>query len=147
MSIFGDNNKKNTRTIILITVVLLTIVLLGLTVFFYLQTSSENYSSKYQAVFLTNGQVYFGKVSTESDEWIVMENVYYLKLKQSLQGQGSKELSESDVTLAKLGNEIHGPTDMMKINKKQVLFIENLSENSKVLSAIQDHKKSTKENK
>ncbi len=140
MSIFGDN-KKNTRSIILITFVLLTIILLGLTVFFYFQTISKDYSSKYQAVFLTNGQVYFGKVTSEDHEWIVMEDVYYLKLKQSLQGQGSKELSESDVTLAKLGNEIHGPTDMMKINKKQTLFIENLSKDSKVLSAIQDYKR------
>lgn len=57
---------------------------------------------------------------------------YYSKTKQA-------KLSKSDVTLNKLGNEIHSPTDMMKINPDHILFIEDLSQDSKVLSAIKNH--------
>ena len=42
--------------------------------------------------------------------------------------------------LTKLGGEIHGPEDKMIVNRQQVLFIENLKPDSKVVQLIKDHK-------
>lgn len=39
-------------------------------------------------------------------------------------------------SLVKLGNELHGPEDKMSINLSQVLFVEDLKVDSKVVEAI-----------
>jgi uncharacterized membrane protein len=99
---------------------------------------------KYQAVFLTNGQVYFGKLANSGD-YMQLSDVYYLQVQQDVQGateEQSEEVAkdkESQVSLAKLGSELHGPEDAMQINRDQVLFWENLTDNSKVVSAIKQN--------
>ena len=45
----------------------------------------------------------------------------------------------SDAALLKLGNELHGPEDWMRINQDHVLFIEKLKQDSKVSQAIRDY--------
>lgn len=94
----------------------------------------------YQAVFLTNGQVYFGKIIDRSSKFLKLNDIYYLQLKQSLQEQDQQDLlSQSDLSLIKLGNELHGPEDSMEIVINNILFIENLSDDSKVVKAIRDY--------
>lgn len=94
-------------------------------------------SGKYQAVFLTNGQTYFGKVMNERDQFVNMSQVHYLLLKQPLQNQteGEENRTQPEYTLIELGKELHGPTSM-SINRDHILFIENLADNSKVVDAI-----------
>lgn len=43
--------------------------------------------------------------------------------------------------LVKLGDELHGPKDEMRINRDQVLLWENLKGDSKVTDAIKNHRK------
>jgi hypothetical protein len=99
-------------------------------------------ASRYQAVFLTNGQAYFGKASNVSGQYIRLENVYYLVINRPLQNQseGEEQKDGPKYTLMKLGQELHGP-DSMSINRDQVLFIENLKEDSKVMAAIKGGQK------
>jgi len=99
---------------------------------------------KYQAVFLTNGQVYFGKLNSASGEYLQLTDIYYLQVQQDVQGATEEQTDaskddQSQVSLAKLGSELHGPEDAMQINREQVLFWENLTDNSKVVSAIKQH--------
>lgn len=96
-------------------------------------------SNKYQAVFLTNGQVYFGKLSDSSKFQIKIANIYYLQVQQNVQ-PADKDAKDSQVSLAKLGQELHGPEDTMYIAKDQMLFWENLTDNSKVVQAIKSAK-------
>lgn len=102
--------------------------------------------SKYQAVFFTNGQVYFGKLKVINAEYMELGDVYYLQAKTA-ESEDSKLQSTTDnanldnVTMIKLGQEIHGPEDKMTINKDQVLFYENLKTDGKVSQAIDQHKK------
>ncbi|KKS44450.1 MAG: hypothetical protein UV05_C0006G0014 [candidate division CPR1 bacterium GW2011_GWA2_42_17] len=42
----------------------------------------------YQAVFLTNGQVYFGQINSINDNYVKLSNIYYLRLREALQSQG-----------------------------------------------------------
>ncbi|MDP2587115.1 MAG: hypothetical protein Q8P32_05135 [Candidatus Komeilibacteria bacterium] len=94
----------------------------------------------WQAVFLTNGQVYFGKVAKENNDTIVLEDIYYLQVAQSPQPTPEGQQSEQNLSLVKLGNELHGPKDAMKINMAQVLFTEELKADSKVVDAIVRYK-------
>lgn len=94
-------------------------------------------SGEYQAVFLDNGQVYFGKLKQKSD-FFSLTDVYYLQ-----SGTGSLDQTSS-LSLSKLGNEAHGPEDKMEINKDHILFIEDMKPDSKVVKAIQDYKSKNK---
>ena len=100
--------------------------------------------SKYQAVFFTNGQVYFGKLHTFNDEYMKLTDIYYLQT-QSATTEDSKNPQQTssdsgNPTLIKLGSEIHGPEDEMIVSKDQVLFYENLKTDGKVAQSIEKYK-------
>ena len=142
----GTREKRKT---ILWLVVILVAALLILTIFNGLfGGGARNFGrlsdwadfSKYQAVFLSNGQVYFGKVTDANQQTLVLENIYYLRSAGSLQTTQAKNSTSTPETdnfsLVKLGGEIHGPEDKMSINLSQVLFVEDLKYDSKVVEAI-----------
>lgn len=87
--------------------------------------------ARYQAVFLTNGQVYFGKLHDYYGNRPYMTDVYYF------QGSNAGGTSQSSTQqLRKLGQEVHGPEQKLILNKDSILFVENLREDSSVVSAI-----------
>lgn len=108
-------------------------------------SKSSSALSGYQAVFLTNGQVYFGKISNPDSDYVTLKDIYYLQVNQQLQSAGSSSTQQSDqqpqLSLVKLGNELHGPVDSMQINRSQVLFFEDLKSDGKVAQAIEAYKK------
>ena len=88
---------------------------------------------QYQAVFVnvngTNGgQVYFGRITSLTAQYIRLTNVFYI---QNQQSDAAKSTS-SAYNLVKLGCELHGPSDEMLINRDQVFFWENLKTDSQV---------------
>ena len=89
--------------------------------------------NKWQAVFLNNNQVYFGHMKNEGGGYIALTDIFYLRAAQPLQ-QGSQ--SEPQLSLVKLGSELHGPEDVMHIPKNVILFWENLKDDSQVVQAI-----------
>ncbi len=104
-------------------------------------TGSSIDSGKYQAVFFTNGQVYFGKLHPLNSEYMKLNDIFYLQAKTaSSNPQETAANNSTDVELIKLGNEIHGPVDEMIISKSQILFFENLKSDSKVSTSIVKYK-------
>ncbi|HEX9503752.1 MAG TPA: hypothetical protein VF974_05545 [Patescibacteria group bacterium] len=114
------------------------------------KTSGAN--TNYQAVFLTNGQVYFGKL-VDSGSWIKLTDIYYLQVTQNLQQTATSDQThnanptpasttppQSNIQLVKLGNELHGPQDEMNIARDKILFWENMKDDSKVVQAIHQYK-------
>lgn len=107
-------------------------------------------NGKYQAVFFTNGQVYFGRLQALSSEYFKLTDIFYLQNQQTttqdpnnLQQTADKQnQDQSKVQLIKLGDEIHGPEDAMVISKDQVLFYENLKSDGKVAQSIAQYKSS-----
>ena len=113
---------------------------------------AKNARAQYQAVFLTNGQVYFGHVQDRNAQYLKLTDVYYLQsvaplqAPQPLSEEGKKkdgkdaapspQPTQPELTLVKLGQELHGPQDRMDINRDQVLFIEDLRDEGKVADAI-----------
>ncbi|MDB4940463.1 MAG: hypothetical protein JWO40_888 [Candidatus Doudnabacteria bacterium] len=111
-------------------------------------TATADKLSGYQAVFLTNGQVYFGKISNPSSDYVTLKDIYYLQVNQALQSAGTTAAQtaatadqQPQLSLVKLGNELHGPVDSMQINRTQILFFEDLKADGKVSQAIDAYKK------
>lgn len=98
--------------------------------------------SKYQAVFLSNGQVYFGKLQNSSGDYLKLTHVFYLQTKTASTSENPQTATSdsNNVELIKLGSEIHGPEDAMSISHDQVLFFENLKPDGKVSQSIASYK-------
>jgi hypothetical protein len=108
-----------------------------------LTTQKKNLDeSKYQAVFLNIGQVYFGKVTSINDKFLVLEDVFYVNCNTSDGSNNCQQNGNNTYTLYKLGvNELHAPQDKMTINQTQVAYWENIKDSSKVVQAIGQYKK------
>lgn len=74
----------------------------------------------YQAVFLSNGQIFFGKLTAGNDAYYELRHVYLLQSSVTSRGRPAAQ------QLIKLTKEIHGPQDLMIIDRSQILYIENL---------------------
>jgi len=93
-------------------------------------------NGSYQAVFLTNGQVYFGNIDKISSDYIQLKNIYYLTQNTSTDSKG-QTTTDGNYTLVKLGcQQIHYPSDEMVIERAQVSFWENLNASGKVVTSI-----------
>jgi hypothetical protein len=83
----------------------------------------------YQAVFLSNGATYFGKLQPQGDEWFLLTDVFYLSASD-----------ESGTQLIKRGTEAQGPKEPMIIPRDQILFIENLRDDGDIVTLIKKFK-------
>jgi len=119
-----------------------TIVVVGLAIFLYFGGPNEAKlinKDRQQAVFLTNGQVYFGKINSINSKFVDLRDIYYLNVNQQVQPnqEGQSNQNQASITLVKLGCELHKPIDQMVINREQVTFWENLKDDGQVAKAIQ----------
>lgn len=85
----------------------------------------------WQAVFLENGQVYFGKLEEYDQNYVVLREVFYLREASDLEARDTANLN-----LIKLGGEVHGPEDEMYINKESILYFEDMKDTSRVVQSI-----------
>ncbi len=129
-------SSKHVPTILTISVAVLAVAVGAISIFPAISSLNyDNYDKNdfidpdaYQAIFLTNDQIYFGHLKNISSDYLILSDVYYVKIDQSGTGQ-----------LVKLGaGEPHGPQDKMIINQDQVLFWENLKFDSQVIKTIQN---------
>jgi len=147
-SMNGQNNKnrafrpRKLNKLIIAILAIIIVIAGGLMMFSRMQSSNLAINKgEYQAVFLTNGQVYFGKLQTINSDYLVLEKIYYLQVQQSVQdGTTTTTTDQNQAQLVKLGNELHGPEDQMQISSKQVLFWENLKTDGKVAQSIAKYK-------
>jgi len=135
------NEPRWLKVVFVVLLFSLTILAIALATLFYFGGKRESEfvnKDRVQAVFLTNGQVYFGKVKDITSQYVDLQNIYYLNSQQQPDTGGSSEADTQATTfsLVKLGCELHGPIDQMLINRDQVSFWENLSDNGKVAKAI-----------
>lgn len=100
---------------------------------------SQN-KANWQAIFLSNGQVYFGNMVSENNDSVIIQNIYYLQDQISLH-QGAEQLPK-DFPLIKLGKEVHGPYDEMRINRQHIIFVEDMHPDGKIMQAIDKYEQS-----
>lgn len=115
--------------IMLILVVRTQLFRAGITTLFAPSAAEVIERDLYQAVFLTNGSTYFGRLQQQGDEWFVLTDVFYLSVSE-----------DSAPQIIKRGSEPQGPREPMIIPQAQVLFIENLRDDSEIVAAIKRFK-------
>lgn len=96
--------------------------------------SPVNFSTPYQAILLTNGQGYFGKLEQTGSRFSVLTDVFYIQSKTS---PDTKEVTSG---LVKRGKEWHEP-DRMIINSEHILLIEPVKPDSTVGKLIEEANK------
>jgi len=122
---------RGTSIILLFLATLLIILILfKLIAFTYKSKTEGDYvdTSKFQAVFLNGGQVYFGQIKTLNNKYIRVDNIFYLRVNQTVQPNGQQQNSAPE--LVPLGCELHRPQNEMVINREQIIFWENLKDDS-----------------
>ncbi|KKS14437.1 MAG: hypothetical protein A3I32_00670 [Candidatus Yanofskybacteria bacterium RIFCSPLOWO2_02_FULL_45_10] len=139
--------KLNQRSFQLFnTVVLAVLLLLALVAvlihFYRLSTGRERTTvvgrQAYQAVFLTNDQVYFGHLDAVDTRYPILDDVYYVQL---LPADPNSDKSASTGRVVRLiDSATHKPTNRMILNREQILFWEDLSDRSPILQKIMELK-------
>lgn len=84
---------------------------------------------RYQAVFLSNGQVFFGRVGDASRSRVLLHDVHYI------QGRINPETKQQSNILVRRGKEWHGPAEML-INAQHILWMEPVGPDSEVQKLI-----------
>lgn len=82
--------------------------------------------AEYQAVFLANGQTYFGRYYDRIGAYAKIEDVYYLQ-----QTQGATA-DTTDTKVVRRGKELHAPAARMLVPKSAILFVEDLTPGSPI---------------
>lgn len=144
----GPGRRGDRRLVIVLCAVVATLLVAGAVLWFLHvgqrgTVSSSIDESKYQAVFLDSGQIYFGKLEIMGDGYLRLGSVFYIQPSPTADGgetETNTSASSGDMKLIKLGDEVHGPEDEMIINPDQVLFFENLKPNSKVSELIKQYR-------
>ena len=90
---------------------------------------ATTFPTQYQAVLLSNGAVYYGKLSGYGTRNPVLSDVFYIVTKTDPE---TKQVSN---LLVKRGKELHGP-DRMYINASQIVMVEPVGAESKVAQLI-----------
>ncbi|MBI2325170.1 MAG: hypothetical protein HYU87_09455 [Chloroflexi bacterium] len=83
--------------------------------------------AKFQAVFLVNGQTYFGRYYDRFGPYAKIEGVYYIQ-----QVASSDPDKPPDSRIVRRGGELHGPLDRVLIPRSAILFVEDLRPDSQV---------------
>jgi hypothetical protein len=95
-----------------------------------------------KAVFLDNGQVYFGKIEEAGKDFLLITNPYYLQKQTVLQEpteEGAQPTTREQLSLTALGGEnlqLHGPEKELFVPWNKILYMENLKDDSQVVKLI-----------
>ena len=91
----------------------------------------------YQIVTLANGVSYFGKIKENNSEVVTLADVFILRTLPA--ADPSKPESGRQLQLVKPSDELYGPEDKITFNRRQILAIQGLKSDSKVLAAIREY--------
>ena len=106
---------------------------IGHAVTYHRMRAASSFATPYQAVLLSNGAVYYGKLSGYGGGHPVLTEVFYILTKTD---PDNKQVTN---VLVKRGKELHGP-DRMYLNASQIVFVEPVGPGSKVAQLINEAK-------
>lgn len=109
--------------------VLALIVVGGIALWFLQGRRTISMTTQYQAVLLSNGSAYFGRIEGLGTPYPVLRDVFYV---QSSQDPQTKQVSN---VLVKRGKEWHAP-DRMILNAKMIVLVEPVNPASRVAQLI-----------
>lgn len=100
------------------------------------QIAAQDFSfgTEYQAVVLTNGQVFYGRIEQLDRPFPVLRDVYYIA------SQTDPDTKQTKGMLLKRGREPHGPA-FMHINAQHIAVIEPVAPESRIAQLIAESRK------
>ena len=119
----GTRKKK----IVIITIVIVVLAVAGVWFGIRLGKPLDASLSKYSAVYLSSGDIYFGELSRFP--YLRLRNVWFLQ-------RGQDGQSQPQFAVAPLKRAFWGPADEISLNSRQVLFSTRLRADSPVVKAI-----------
>ena len=125
----GERGFSSTGVLAMAAVILL---LVAVVISLLIRGSSHKslkFDTSYQAVLLSNGSVYFGKLQDYGDRFPVLTDVFYI------QSSVNPDTKQTVNVLVKRGKELHSP-DRMYLNPSQIILVEPVGPNSKVMQLI-----------
>lgn len=90
-------------------------------------------TGQYQAVYLANGQMYFGKLQNTEGTYLYMKSPY---MPDSTTSADQTTAADASSAIVRVKNQLWGPEDSIAIRADQVAFWQNLRDDSKVSQAI-----------
>lgn len=120
---------SSTGALALVAVIML---LVAVVISLFIRVSSHKplkFDTSYQAVLLSNGSVYFGKLQDYGNRFPVLTDVFYI------QTSVNPDTKQTLNVLVKRGKELHSP-DRMYLNPSQIILVEPVGPNSKVMQLI-----------
>lgn len=102
--------------------------------------ATQPLGDRYQAVFLNNDQMYFGKLKNTTGEYLRLEQAYQTRQTQlpADATEEQKKAASGNVSLVKVGNLVYGPENVLMIRSDNVMFWQDLADDSKITKAIED---------
>jgi len=95
----------------------------------FMGRTQVGFTTPYQAVLLSNGAVYYGKLTGYRTRNPELTDAFYIVSKTD------PETKQVTNILVKRGKELHGP-DRMYLNGNQIMFVEPVGPDSKVAQLI-----------
>jgi flagellar basal body-associated protein FliL len=139
----ASGGSKSGSKLLPLVVVVVVLAVIGGGFWFLKGRGGGGISSEYKGVYLTNGRAYYGKIVDESANDILLRDVYYLVVVNP--SADSEATQQAQPRLIKLGGEISGPMDEIRVNREQVLYIETLKEDGQVVQAIRKYQEQLKQ--
>lgn len=133
---------KNKRRLITVAILVLGIILAATVLRFFTSGIPGVDPSRYQAVFLSDGTVYMGKLSVVDGAHYKLTKVYFFTSSQAAvtADKSSQSLTPSNA-IVRLENGSLGADNEMTIQRDKVLFYENLKNDGAVAKLIANDQK------
>ena len=124
-------------------VLILAALVLGLVAYklFFAQGQTSKVAQSWYAVKLVDGEIFYGQIMDIKADPVVINNVYYDYDQAKAKEAGKTAEETGNLRLVKRGKETHGPDGSLNVVRSQVLFMEPLKADSKVLKAILEYEK------
>lgn len=121
--------KKKTLAIIIILVVIVALIVGAYLAVKIFNKPQELKASEFTAVYMTSGDIYFGKMS-----WFPrpkLQNVWYLQ-------RGVDQQNNPQLSIAAFKKVLWSPIDEVRINPKQIILSTRIREDSELARALRD---------
>jgi uncharacterized protein HemX len=135
------SRRSNSNTFIMpLIIALIVVVVIGVGYWAMTQGWFMTSNQGVKAVFLENGQVYFGKIVRETSQEVQLSDVYYIQVQDQQQPattEGGQPTTISVPTLTRRGDELHKPYGNLRLNRQHIVAIENVGTDSPVVKQMQ----------
>ncbi|HZS52935.1 MAG TPA: hypothetical protein VFA65_00925 [Bryobacteraceae bacterium] len=121
--------QKQSRAVPILLFCILVVLSIGLFEEWRTRTAAVTFPTPYQAVLLSNGGVFYGKLEGYGTPHPVLMQVYYVVTNTNA------ETKQTSNVLVKRGKELHSP-DRMYLNPNQIVFVETVGTGSRVAQLI-----------